>query len=115
MPKNKLKYSCKYPGCPNLVDQKERYCSYHKKIINKLYALKRENKDYYSQTKWRKIRKNFLEKYTYCFYCGKIATEVDHIIPLSKSGTNDEWNLQSLCKSCHSRKTAKEGSRWGRG
>ncbi|KKK58493.1 hypothetical protein LCGC14_3043850, partial [marine sediment metagenome] len=39
-----------------------------------------------------------------------VATEVDHIIPLSKGG--DFWsegNHNSLCKSHHSSKTAKEG------
>lgn len=36
------------------------------------------------------------------------AAEVDHIVPLADGGTNDDENLQSLCKSCHSRKTARE-------
>jgi len=41
------------------------------------------------------------------------ATEVDHIVPLRAGGTNDAENLQALCKSCHSRKTAIEDGRWG--
>lgn len=41
------------------------------------------------------------------------ATEVDHIIPKRKGG-KDRWeNLQSLCKACHSKKTAIEDGRWG--
>jgi 5-methylcytosine-specific restriction protein A len=41
------------------------------------------------------------------------ATEVDHIRPKSNGGT-DEWdNLQGLCKSCHSRKTALEQRNMG--
>ena len=43
-----------------------------------------------------------------------LATEVDHIVPKSAGGTDAMDNLQALCKSCHSRKTAKEG-RWGKG
>lgn len=34
------------------------------------------------------------------------ATEVDHIIPLFKGGTNDITNLQALCHECHSNKTS---------
>ncbi|HOE18067.1 MAG TPA: HNH endonuclease [Syntrophorhabdaceae bacterium] len=41
------------------------------------------------------------------------AEEVHHIIPLSKGGTHDESNLMSLCTSCHSEITAREGGRWG--
>jgi 5-methylcytosine-specific restriction protein A len=43
------------------------------------------------------------------------ATEVDHITP-KREGGKDRWdNLQSLCKACHSKKTAIEDGRWGRG
>ena len=31
--------------------------------------------------------------------------EIDHIIPRSKGGPNDEDNLQALCQSCHSHKS----------
>ena len=33
------------------------------------------------------------------------GAHVDHIVPLTRGGTNDESNLQTLCVSCHSRKT----------
>ncbi|MGE0031028.1 MAG: HNH endonuclease [Gammaproteobacteria bacterium] len=36
------------------------------------------------------------------------ATEVDHIRPLCKGGTEDELNLQPLCADCHKRKTAED-------
>ena len=38
----------------------------------------------------------------------KAATEVDHIIPLHKGGTDAHDNLQSLCHDCHAEKTAAE-------
>lgn len=52
-----------------------------------------------------------------CLAIGRIttATEVDHIMPLAKGGSNDLTNLQSLCKRCHSRKTATEDGGFGRG
>ena len=51
-----------------------------------------------------------------CEQQGRItpATVVDHIVP-HKGNLELFWaesNLQALCKSCHDRKTTKEG-RWG--
>jgi 5-methylcytosine-specific restriction endonuclease McrA len=37
--------------------------------------------------------------------CGAPAIVPDHVIPLSAGGTDDESNLQALCKPCHDRKT----------
>lgn len=36
-----------------------------------------------------------------CAYCGDIATEIDHIIPISLGGTNDELNLNPSCSKCN--------------
>lgn len=40
-----------------------------------------------------------------CVRCGDTERlEVDHIIPMVRGGTDDDWNLQTLCKSCNSAK-----------
>lgn len=46
-----------------------------------------------------------------CRKCGGRATEVDHITPLFRGGTNDDRNMQSLCHACHATKTASERRR----
>ena len=47
-----------------------------------------------------------------CSHCGKAVqikeTQIDHIIPLANGGTNDEENLQLLCKPCHFEKSKQE-------
>lgn len=44
-----------------------------------------------------------------CVYCGLSAKDgavlnVDHILPVSKGGSNDSSNLQTLCRACNSGK-----------
>lgn len=62
---------------------------------------------------WRQLRARFLRQHSYCEMCGELATEVDHRLPRRAGGTDDEDNLQPLCKRCHSRKTAREDGGYG--
>jgi 5-methylcytosine-specific restriction endonuclease McrA len=56
---------------------------------------------------WRAIRKAQLERFPLCAHCGQPANEVDHIENDSRKNLIGR-DLQSLCKSCHSRKTRAE-------
>ena len=38
------------------------------------------------------------------------ATQVDHITPKAKGGTDDHDNLASICTPCHEAKTAREAA-----
>lgn len=43
-----------------------------------------------------------------CAYCGSNQDlEIDHIVPLSRGGTEDRSNLQTLCASCNKKKGTK--------
>ena len=60
-----------------------------------------------SSRAWRSIRARILVRDLYtCKMCKGIANEVDHIDGDAYNNLDD--NLQSLCKPCHSSKTAKE-------
>lgn len=67
---------------------------------------------------WRGLRQQVLVDEPFCRSCAKrnklvMANEVDHID--GNPENNDRNNLQSLCKPCHSRKTAKEQNGFGNG
>lgn len=53
-----------------------------------------------------------------CQSCGKQQVEtsltIDHIIPLSRGGSNDISNLQTLCFSCNRKKSNKIDKRFRR-
>lgn len=66
---------------------------------------------------WRRLRERVLIRDRYlCQACLRqqrvtVATEVDHIRALADGGAErDMANLQSLCRKCHSLKTALEGA-----
>jgi len=66
---------------------------------------------------WTKLRESILQRDAgLCQACRKQgrltpARDVDHIIPKAEGGTDDESNLQSLCRACHTEKTKAETAR----
>lgn len=69
----------------------------------------------YGAKKWRDASRAWLARFPLCCDCGELgvveaATDVDHKEPhrgdLKKFWDRRNW--QSLCKRCHSRKTARE-------
>jgi 5-methylcytosine-specific restriction endonuclease McrA len=47
-----------------------------------------------------------------CWACSAPMESVDHVIPLSRGGTNWPANLRPCCLSCNSSKGAKDWKRW---
>lgn len=66
---------------------------------------------------WRRRRDLVLTRDRYlcqpCFAQGRYteATEVDHVVSLSKGGTDSFDNLQAICSECHRAKTAQDRMR----
>ena len=65
-----------------------------------------------SRSRWEKVAKQVAARANYlCEQCDKrgkttVGNQADHIIPISKGGTDDMENLQWLCDDCHRVKTA---------
>ena len=67
---------------------------------------------FYMSKEWKVLRLYMLNKYPLCKHCkekGKLTSsiDVDHIVDIEDAPEKrlDIDNLQTLCKSCHSKKT----------
>ena len=112
----RLKKPCNYPGCPALIEAETRYCEKHKKQASQRYDKKRGTAHARGYTaRWQRARTRYLRQHPLCVECERQnrltpATVVDHIIPHKGDMVLfwDEDNWQSLCKTHHDIKTAKE-------
>lgn len=110
---------CRQHLCPNLVTSRamKGYCDNHSEQrsnwTQRSARLGNAHERGYGHA-WRKLRVHVLERDGYlCVYCAKAnrhvqATDVDHIVPKYKGGTDEMDNLQSLCRKHHAKKTATE-------
>lgn len=111
---NKPLHPCAYPSCPALIPAGERFCTDHKRQLDREYNRQRGSAASQGYgARWRKLRTWFLKDHPLCAICGRPATDVDHIVSKRKGGTDDPENLQALCHACHSAKTAKQDRRFG--
>jgi 5-methylcytosine-specific restriction enzyme A len=104
---------CSQPRCPAVVTGRSARCPAHP------YERRQSGASgLHSTYRWQKARRAFLALNPWCVSCLREgrrtpATEVDHIDSLPSLF----WlvsNWQPLCKSCHSRKTARRDGGWGR-
>jgi 5-methylcytosine-specific restriction protein A len=69
---------------------------------------------FYNSKKWRSLRNYYYSMNPLCEECERAGyiiegRDVDHIIPMRFGGSQTSLsNLQTLCKTCHARKSGKE-------
>lgn len=115
----KVPTPCAEPGCPEVCMGSR--CSAHAPDRKADYA--RQNRERPSPTAqgynwlWRKRRRMVLMRQPICAVngCNRLAVDVDHILPKRQGGSDHITNLQALCRSHHSSKTARENARHARG
>ena len=110
------------PSIKSRADNVINFIKKHKKLINidkvmienvsfnvaqmssntKLHGVAYQQRPLY-QTKLRDFI--FSKTNSKCSYCGAKATEIDHIVPKSKGGTNSSYNLTPACRACNQTKS----------
>lgn len=114
MPQAALK-PCSYPGCPNLV--RHGLCPDHLATTPEYHDP--EVQKFYNTARWKQIRRVQLSRQPWCEDCLK----EDHYVPATDVHHKHRHQgdptkffggpFESLCHSCHSRKTAEEVFRIG--
>ncbi|MCU7916559.1 MAG: HNH endonuclease [Candidatus Thiodiazotropha sp. (ex Gloverina cf. vestifex)] len=100
---------CPHPGCNALT--KGGRCQKHKVESNWQDDKRRGTRQQRGYgAEWQRIRKRILKRDGYlCQVCRmRDATQVDHIVPKVKGGTDDPANLRAICKPCHATKTQRD-------
>lgn len=107
--KNNARYWLGKKGnCGNYKDGRMSDPKYVVWLRNKRNMQLKSSEGSHTFEEWQEVKSKFNNT---CPCCAKsepeIALSVDHIVPVSKGGTNYISNIQPLCRSCNSKKNNK--------
>ena len=107
---------CNHPGCGVLVRDGSSRCPKHPKQAWVKTQAQEQGTKRIRGRRLQKMREQLLAQQPLCAACDRLgvvrlATERDHIIPLTKGGTDDPSNIQALCHDCHESKSLGEALR----
>lgn len=105
---------CANPTCGELVYGGQRYCPAcdqprWKPSSQSTRKLKSND------AKWNRLRRFVLKRdghkcqIRYVGICIGLASEADHITPVTQGGSDSPSNLQAACRPCHLAKSSDEG------
>lgn len=111
-------YPCRHVGCPALV-RGGGWCPNHTK--DKVAQDRAGRAPWadrpatqrrpYQDPAYRRLRARILRRDPICCICHhEDSTEVDHVVPISRGGTDHPDNLQGVCRGCHAVKSGREGA-----
>jgi len=130
---NRAPRPCRHPHCPAVTTASRPYCPKHlpQYEAERAEAIRRKRRREWDRKtdskrpsahrrgygrRWDRLAKMVLAREPICRWkgCFEEATEVDHIVPRAEGGTDDDENLQPLCKRHHSMKTVREDGGLGK-
>jgi 5-methylcytosine-specific restriction protein A len=107
-----IKKPCARPGCSVLVIR--GYCPAHQqqRDSSRWEALDRwrgSSRERGYDRNWERFRKWYLARHPACYDCGRLATEVHHKLKVKDHPELKlvEANCMALCKTCHTKRTAR--------
>lgn len=90
------------------ISKNKKYVSWRKNKRNRVIKRLKEEGSFHTWGEWETLKKQY--NWT-CPCCGKSEPEInlteDHIVPLSKGGSDNIENIQPLCLSCNLKKHTK--------
>ena len=100
---------CRAPGCIGYAVA-EGFCPKHKNYRPGAPLGPHQYRRYHRLVSYQDARAGWLMEHPLCFLCGDPGNVLDHIIPHKGDRTLyfDQANWQTLCKTCHDRKTYAE-------
>lgn len=108
---------CAHPGCSVLVRDRSGRCDKHQVAPGSFGDRSRGSRHERGYgSAWDKLREQIMRRDSgLCQPCGRMgkvaaAHHVDHIVPKAQGGTDDEANLQAICRDCHRAKTQAEAN-----
>lgn len=126
---NKIRGKAKCSICKEIktiaINNKQMcYDCYFKEYNNKPEVIAKKNEYLYNRRNWYKLGGFSNKDWLYimnefewkCFYCGsglhRYNRTIDHIIPITKGGLHEKWNIVPCCVSCNSSKNNKLLMEW---
>ena len=85
-----------------LFEGRTKRCKDCKSIARKLYLKKKQWKK--ENREQKRMQRKLRESIGFCVYCGLEADTIDHIIPKSRGGSDEESNLTAACFFCNQEK-----------
>lgn len=89
----------------NAKDWRKKNPDSYRAIQHQARSTRREISGSFTAKEWQELKAHYSYR---CLCCERSEPEIvlciDHVIPISRGGTNDISNIQPLCKSCNSAK-----------